>query len=284
MTRWEELQDAVVYHAQISAILHSPSIFTLLNDPGEKAGSQQFSVAMHKHSNVDNEVRQARTLMQRTKPTGVTPLTPHIYKIQQTVQRIAPRLRREGKRIAVILATDGLPTDAEGYDGEEVREEFVHALRALEGLPLWLVIRLCTDEAEVTEFYNDLDAKLELSLEVLDDFLGEAKEVHSKNKWLNYALPIHRSRELGYQDRLFDLLDERPLTKGELRDFCSLLFGTDVEVIPDPVTDWKGFIRYVEASLSCEQEHWDPIKKKVAPWINVKAMQKSYGKRGFFRG
>ena len=47
---------------------------------------------------------------------------------------------------------------------------------------------------------------LEFNLEVLDDFLAEAKEVNRYNRWLNYALPMHRCRELGYHDRLFDLL------------------------------------------------------------------------------
>ena len=69
-----------------------------------------------------------------------------------------------------------------------------------------MVIRLCTNEKKVTEFYNQIDEVLEFNLEVLDDYLDEAKEVHRHNKWLNYALPMHRCRELGYHDRLFDLL------------------------------------------------------------------------------
>ena len=51
---------------------------------------------------------------------------------------------------------------------------------------------------------------------------------------------------------LFDLIDERALTKGELRDFCVLLFGTEYEAIPDPVVDWKGFISYVQERLNQE--------------------------------
>ena len=48
-----------------------------------------------------------------------------------------------------------------------------------------------------------LDQLLELSMEVLDDFTAEAEEVHEFNPWLNYALPLHRMREMGYQDRIF---------------------------------------------------------------------------------
>jgi hypothetical protein len=178
--------------------------------------------------------------------------------------------------VAVVLATDGLPTDDQGYGGEDITQEFIKALRALEGLPIWLVIRLCTDEENVTDFYNKLDGMLELSLEVLDDFLGESREVRRYNPWLNYALPMHRCRELGYHDRLFDLIDERQLTKGELRDFCSLLFGTELDSIPDPVVDWKAFTAYVQERLAHEEPQWSPLSKKEKPWISVKKLNKLY--------
>lgn len=149
-------------------------------------------------------------------------------------------------------------------------------MRALEGLPIWLVIRLCTDEDKVTDFYNELDGKLELSLEVLDDFLGESREVHQFNSWLNYSLPMHRCRELGYHDRLFDLIDERPLTKGELREFCVLLFGSELDAIPDPVSDWKDFIMYIQEQLKREMDQWNPVKKKTGPWISIKTLNRTY--------
>lgn len=107
--------------------------------------------------------------------------------------------------MAVVLATDGIPSDWQGYGGDDVTNEFVSALKELEGLPVWVVIRLCTDEGNVTDFYNKLDGLLDLNLEVLDDFLGESKEVQQKNPWLNYALPMHRCRELGYHDRKYDV-------------------------------------------------------------------------------
>mmetsp|Transcript_24760 Transcript_24760/g.23789 ORF Transcript_24760/g.23789 Transcript_24760/m.23789 type:complete len:98 (-) Transcript_24760:381-674(-) len=89
---------------------------------------------------------------------------------------------------------------------------------------------------------------------------------------------MHRIRELGYHDRLFDLIDERPLTKGEIRDFICLIFGIhDFDIIPDPAADWAGFIKSIRQIQKSEKMQWNPIKKKKCAWINVKALNKTYG-------
>jgi hypothetical protein len=81
---------------------------------------------------------------------------------------------------------------------------------------------------------------------------------------------------------LFDLLDERPLTKAELRLFCTLLFGTGVEQIPDPVSEWNAFTKYVERSLEHESLQWNPLKKKKKPWVSVKKLNRIYNQTGLF--
>ncbi len=140
------------------------------------------------------------------------------------------------------------------------------------------MIRLCTDEEEVVNFYNELDAKLELSMDVLDDFVAEAEEVHEHNKWLNYALPLHRMREMGYYDRVFDMVDERTLPMGELRDFCALLFGIhNFDGVADPAVNWGGFLTDVGRLQSDEKLQYNPVKKKMTPWIDLKKLHKIYG-------
>jgi hypothetical protein len=105
------------------------------------------------------------------------------------------------------------------------------AMRELEGLPIWIVVRLCTDNDKTVQFWNGLDQDLEVPLEVLgmcvvccfifqyvsfpfcsveglhdlpkslllklfcsDDFVAEATEVHEHNPWLKYVLFDHWSR------------------------------------------------------------------------------------------
>jgi hypothetical protein len=170
---------------------------------------------------------------------------------------MTPELQRLGRKVVIVIATDGLPSNENDQRGPKHDQEFVEALRLLEGLPVWVVVRLCTDDKKTVDFYNDLDSQLELSLEVLDDFSGEALEVKEDNPWLNYALPLHRLREMGYHDRVFDMLDERALTKTEIRDFCSLLFGeANFDGVPDPSMDWKGFLEEVQGLLEREAAQW----------------------------
>jgi hypothetical protein len=127
-------------------------------------------------------------------------------------------------------------------------------------------------------FYNELDGQLELSLEVLDDFTGEAVEVTTANPWLNYALPLHRLREFGFHDRVFDMLDERSLTKSEIRDFCALLFGKEnFDGVVDPSLDWDSFAQDMARLLSMESNQYDPVNKRVAPWMSIHKMNRIHG-------
>jgi hypothetical protein len=40
------------------------------------------------------------------------------------------------------------------------------------------VIRLCTDESRIVDYWNNIDAELEINMDVLDDFESEAKECY----------------------------------------------------------------------------------------------------------
>ena len=123
-----------------------------------------------------------------------------------------------------------------------------------------------------------MDEDLELSLEVLDDYTKEAAEVYDKNPWLNYALPLHRCREMGFYNRVFDLLDERMLTTGELLIFMTLLFGEGkLEGIANPNKDWKGFSKFLTGLVESESKQYNPIKKKMSRWIDMKELNRIYG-------
>ena len=280
-SRWTELVETVHYHCQMAALMESPTVFRLLNDPGPGAGPQQFSIGEHGPERIPHELQLAQQTMKNVTPSGVTPLAQHVLEIRANILQMQQELVSTGRKVVLVLATDGLPTDFMGYSGPAATTEFERTLRSLEGLPIWIVIRLCTDEDAVVDYYNNLDAQLELSLEVLDDFVGEAKEVYQQNPWLNYALPLHRMREMGFSHRLLDLLDERRLTKDELREFMVLLFGQEnLDGLPDPQVDWHGFLEVINVISHQEAKQWNPITKRLQSWVDMKKLKHSYDTGG----
>ena len=84
---------------------------------------------------------------------------------------------------------------------------------------------------------------------------------------------------MGFHDHLFDLLDERKLAKGELRDFFRILFGTrNMDSVPDPEADWNGFLSSIQRLLDREEKTWNPLTRRMAPWVDMKKLKKQYGK------
>jgi len=280
--RWTELQEVVCNHAELAGLIEATTVFRLLNAPSIKVGPQEFSVAETTSQSIQADVERAKSIIMAAEPKGVTPLTEHLIVIRSRIQAVEHVLRNEGQQAVIVLATDGLPSNDRGESTQEGNDQFIDALRSLQSLPVWVVVRLCTDNNSVVEFYNNLDQMLELPLEVIDDFIGEGEEVHKANRWLNYALPLHRCREMGYHHRVFDLLDERLLNKDELRSFLDLLFGkTALESAPDPQVDWKGFVKVLKRVVSAEGRLYNPNTRRLDFWVDFKQLEKAYGKKGF---
>ena len=278
-SRWEELQDTVEYHADLAAHMKAPTSFRLLNPPGMLVGPQKFSIAQNGDSNIPEDLNIAKGTMAAARPGGATPLVTHINEIREEVQALAPSLKADGRKVAIILATDGLPTNPRGVPPGNERENFVAAMKSLEGLPVWIVIRLCTDTQRIVDYYNDLDRQLELSIEVLDNYEDEALEMYGPNPWLNYTMQIHRMREMGFQKRYFDYLDERPLTLIELNEFCVMLFGEkNFQGVPTSEENFKEFCKAVKIMAKKEPPAYHPVRYVLKELVSVTKMKSVYGK------
>ena len=112
-----------------------------------------------------------------------------------------------------------IATDGESSDGDVAA-----ALRPLQTLPVMLVVRLCTDEDKIVNYWNSIDGQLELQVDVLDDLLSESKEVHHKNPWLNYCEPLHRIREFGIAIKELDMVDETKLSSEQMRALVAAMY------------------------------------------------------------
>lgn len=172
-SRWSELTDSLRFHATLSEKLGVISDFRLLN------GSHPIRVGPHE---LVGDNLPALFHEFEKSPQGGTPLCYHISRIAAEVYSMKDQLLARRERVCLIIATDG-----ESSDGD-----IATAMRPLEHLPVWVVIRLCTDEEKIVNYWNNFESQLEIEIDVLDDLSGEALEVHSKNPWLTYGLPLHR--------------------------------------------------------------------------------------------
>ena len=84
---------------------------------------------------------------------------------------------------------------------------------------------------------------------------------------------------MGYNHRIFDLLDERALNRDELVEFLTLLLGPAREWT-DPHADWKEFCKQVQHAVETEAKQFNPTTHKMEPWINVKQLKKCYASGG----
>merc|ERR1712176_213242 len=167
--------------------------------------------------------------------------------------------------------------DVYGRTSDHERNLFVESLRQLEGLPVWVAIRLCTDDEYVVDFYSNINSILKLSVHVLDDFRVEALEIHEENPWLSYGPVLHHMREMGHHDQLFDLIDERPLSKDEVRDFLALILGHDsLDGVADPSVDWNAFLNTVSRLIEKEETVYNPIKHRSKPWVSIKKLNRAH--------
>lgn len=278
-------------------------VVRLVNDPGVNAGPQQLGVAASENVSINKELQRLRRLL-KCHPGGNTPLTVHLKDILESLKEVDPTLLNENM-ISLVIVTDRLPTDGEGLEGADVNFEFLDTLKEFQEYPVWIVIRLSTDEERVVEFYSSLDRGIailrqlrgeadharieEINLDVLDDFVSEASKVTKYNPWLNYGLPLHLTRESGITYSTLDAMNERPLSYTELADFMALLFDRhdpldvggglqtlDDQPLPDPQQSYCEFRKEVQDMTWRCGEVWNPVKKRMLLWINLRELDRIY--------
>ena len=281
-TRWKELSETALFQIDLAAAIRAPTTHRLLNHPGHNAREQIFSIASTpEDTTLEHDVSLASATIQQVKPSGHTPLTEHVQAIRAIVEPMNEHLRTNGKKIAIVIATDGLPTNEYGEATKQAHDLFMAEMRALGRYEVFVVVRLCTNESRVVDFWNGLDKNPELKLDVLDDYLSEAKEVHAKNPWLTYGLSLHHLREMGFDDEVLDDLDERPYSIPEIQEFLTILLGQ--VVLPDPDVNWRNFCDQVEEYVSREQMPYNPIYGRTTPWINMRELRRMNPRRRWFR-
>jgi hypothetical protein len=263
-SRWAELVQTMNFIGDLSELIGAVTEFRLLN------GADPVLTGMQ------DDNGESLTFLKdvfKDEPAGKTPLCAQINQVVDTIRSLEKDLLARGKRAAVIIATDG-----ESTDGDVAR-----ALKPLEKLPVWVVIRLCTDEEPIVTYWDDIDNQLELDIDVLDDIVGEGKQVKSFNDWITYGEPLHRLREFGEAQREMDLLDEGLLSVDGMLSVVSMLLLESVaekDSIPHPEVDPQAFLKRVDEIVKKQQLVFCPVQRKMVPWVSLAGLKKSYSKRG----
>jgi len=215
----------------------------------------------------EEDLRVLESVLFETIPCYTTPLAGHIWAVFEQIKGICSTFS-PGQRVAIVIASDGVPNQP---------QSFLDAMAELQKLPVYLIVRLCTNDEASFQFWTTLDLDLDIAIEILDDFEAEAEAAFTMNPWCNYCMPLQRAREWGFRTKLLESLRERPLTHDELRDYCALIFGVKPDLLPDPTVDWATFYYDIEALNAREKRQFNPLEKRNRGWIDLKAMAKMYG-------
>eukprot|EP01006_Ploeotia_vitrea_P046621 TRINITY_DN67042_c0_g1_i5.p1 TRINITY_DN67042_c0_g1~~TRINITY_DN67042_c0_g1_i5.p1 ORF type:complete len:331 (-),score=12.05 TRINITY_DN67042_c0_g1_i5:134-1126(-) len=257
-TRWKELADIVKFQAGFAKAANALTEFRLLNNAAPVVVGNPDDNASY---------QQICQIMDTSGPSGRTPLCKHINEVAAQIRNMESQLRANGHKAAVVICTDG-----EASDGDVTA-----ALKPLHDLPVWVVLRLCTDEDAVVNYWNGIDSQIELDLEILDDLTSEAKEVNEKNTWFTYGEPLHLLRQFGINIKELDMLDEAKLSVDQIRDVCAIIFGGSPDDYPHPGADAKGFVKMVNEKNKVEPKVFNPVTKKMSDWIDVSKLKDAVG-------
>jgi hypothetical protein len=214
-----------------------------------------------------NKISNLSKLMTQLEcdPSGQTPICKHLYEISEQLRNMENELRASNKKALLIIMTD-----CESSDGD-----IVDVLKPLEGLPLQIIIRICSHEKEIIEHWQHINAQLDLEIYVLREVKAEADIVTENNSWVTYGEPLHRLREFGVMVPAIDKLNLRQLSKLEIRTVAQILVGSAIKpLFPDPNDHWDSFVTSVCDSADSSSKVFCPVNRKAVSWINNEELSK----------
>jgi len=256
-SRWDELGASLSSLARVAVDLGVKTEFRMLNAPAN--GSPKVVKVGGEASPEEVQLRQISDMV-AAQPGGGTPLCKAVEQVVKDIRAQRGALERAGKRAHVVIASDGQATDG----------DVAKAMKPLRDLPCSVVVRLCTDEDSVVDYWNNVDKDLELDLDILDDLQGEAKEVIANSPFLTYGAPLHGLREFGTAFKLADLIDERSLNRNEVLELATLVFGKEAAAeLPHPDLDLKGFCDGLDRAQKHAPKAWNPLTNCHTPWFDT---------------
>ena len=249
-SRWKEMSSSVEFHAELADVSKAPTEFCFLNNGAP--------IVVGEEEDDGENMGKVKKILDGS-PSGGTPLVRVLNEVHAKIKRMEPTLRQRNQKVSLTIFTDGVASDG---NLEAVLRKFHH-------LPVWVVIRLCTSEDSIVDYYGEIDNNIETEMDVLDDQKGEAAEVYKVNNFIAYGQPLHLMRESGCRVKVFDHLDERRLHPAEQLDAVITVLGGKKEDYVHPDLDLQAFKDSVATALNRADQVWNPHLKKMTPWVDV---------------
>ena len=147
-SRWDEVQGSMREMLRLADAAGCPMEVRLLN-------KQPAPATVGQARDGGASLAAAEELL-KIEPSGLTPICRQIAEVTERLTGMEIALRASGQLAVLLIITDGESTDG----------NVVEMLTPLEGLPLKVVVRLCTDEPEVSEYWHTINAALDLDIKV----------------------------------------------------------------------------------------------------------------------
>ena len=182
------------------------------------------------------------------------------------IEAAEDQLRFHGQDAVLVIATDRLVLD----------EKLLTTIRRFQTLLVTIILRILSTKEEPGSL-DWYERELEnLGIQVLGDCSCHQNRAARFNPWLNYAMPLHHCRELGYHPRILTLLERKRLNKDELRAFLVVLFGKHVMFgAPDIHAQWPEFFLFLHNMNSASGRHLSPTGGNE-PWLNMQHLAESF--------
>jgi hypothetical protein len=189
-TRWDELKQLVSIVVDLAATLDSD-------------GLDVFFLNRQPLLNVTNSSQLHETFSRL--PSGPTPIT--------RVLRYVLDLKRphvHDRKLLILIATDGLPTDDNGQDDLVGLEKVLRFERHPSMDRIFVTFIACTNDLQSVGYLNHFDKKIPF-VDVLDDYYSERAEVIAvQGKRFPFSYGDYVVKLLmGSVDQWFDKLDEK---------------------------------------------------------------------------
>lgn len=197
-TPWEEVSACVRAIAAVANVIEAPTEFRLID-------SNQVIIVGQ--SNDKGASLAIITSQLDVEPIEQTPICKQMSDVVSQLKVMAEYLNANGKVALITIFSNGLSSDG----------DLVEVMKPLEGMPVKIIVRICTVVRDVINFWQSINAQIEIDCFLLYDARTEAASIQETNGWLTYGEPLLRAREFGVILPELDHLDFAPLSHAEIR-------------------------------------------------------------------